>query len=147
MELKDLKPFHKNKKGKRVGRGGKKGTYCGRGVKGQKARSGRKMKPVIRDLFKRYPKLRGYRFKSKKIKPQIVNLGALEKNFNKNDKITPEILFAKGLIRKVNGRLPKVKILCTGVLTKALTIENCFISKSAENKIVKAGGKILLNKK
>ena len=66
MQLQELKPIHRLKKKKRVGRGGKRGTYCGRGIKGQKSRAGRKLKPLIRDVIKKYPKLRGYRFKSKK---------------------------------------------------------------------------------
>lgn len=65
MQLHELKPKHKRKKRKRVGRGGKRGTYSGRGIKGQKARAGRRLKPVIRELIKRYPKLRGYKFKAK----------------------------------------------------------------------------------
>jgi len=59
MQLHELKPIHKLKKRKRVGRGGKKGTYSGRGIKGQKSRAGRKLKPAIRELIKRYPKIRG----------------------------------------------------------------------------------------
>lgn len=62
MQLHELRPKHKLKKRKRIGRGGKRGTYSGRGVKGQKSRSGRRFAPVIRSLIKRYPKLRGYRF-------------------------------------------------------------------------------------
>src|SRR4030043_532865 len=54
-----MKPKHKLKKKKRVGRGGKRGTYSGKGIKGQKSRAGRKMVPVIRELIKKYPKLRG----------------------------------------------------------------------------------------
>jgi large subunit ribosomal protein L15 len=65
MQLHELKPIHKSKKRKRVGRGGKRGTFAGRGQKGQRSRAGRKMKPVVRELIKRYPKLRGYKFKSK----------------------------------------------------------------------------------
>jgi large subunit ribosomal protein L15 len=51
-----------------VGRGGKKGTYSGRGIKGQKSRAGKRLEPIIRSIIKRYPKLRGYRFKSEKRK-------------------------------------------------------------------------------
>ena len=66
----ELKPEHKNKKSKRIGRGGKRGTYSGRGVKGQKSRAGRKFQPIIRELIKKYPKLKGYRQnpKNKKLK-------------------------------------------------------------------------------
>ncbi len=62
MQLNDLKPTNKLKKSKRVGRGGKKGTYSGKGMKGQKSRAGRKLEPPIRGLIKRYHKLRGYKF-------------------------------------------------------------------------------------
>ncbi len=54
-----LQPNIKEKSKKRVGRGGKRGTYSGRGIKGQKSRAGRKMRPAIRDLIQRTPKLRG----------------------------------------------------------------------------------------
>ncbi|MDD5552006.1 MAG: hypothetical protein PHI88_02520 [Candidatus Pacebacteria bacterium] len=63
MQLHEIRPIHKLKQKKRVGRGGKKGTYCGRGVKGQKARAGAKIRPELRDLVKKIPKLRGYKFK------------------------------------------------------------------------------------
>ncbi len=65
MQIHQIRPIHKKKDRKRVGRGGKRGTYSGRGMKGQKSRAGAKFEPIIRSLIKRYPKLRGYRFKSK----------------------------------------------------------------------------------
>jgi len=61
MQLHELQPITKNKSKKRIGRGGKRGTYSGRGMKGQKARAGRKIRPAIRDLMQRTPKLRGAR--------------------------------------------------------------------------------------
>lgn len=142
MELYQLKPIHKKKRPKRVGRGGKRGTYAGRGVKGQRARAGRRLKPVIRELIKRYPKLRGYRFKPVELKPAIVNLDTLEKKFKSGEIVNPRILLEKKLIRRIKGRIPKVKILAKGKLTKALTIEGCLVSKSAEEIIKKAGGTI-----
>ncbi|PIS13477.1 MAG: hypothetical protein COT67_01505 [Candidatus Tagabacteria bacterium CG09_land_8_20_14_0_10_41_14] len=63
MQLHQLKPSTKNKDKKRIGRGGKRGTYSGRGLKGQKSRAGRKLRPQLRDIIKRLPKKRGYRFK------------------------------------------------------------------------------------
>jgi len=66
MQLHELQPTHKTKTSKRIGRGGKKGTYSGRGMKGQKSRAGARMQPLVRELIKRYPKLRGYRRKAKK---------------------------------------------------------------------------------
>jgi len=142
MRLHELKPIHKLKKPKRVGRGGKRGTYAGRGVKGQRARAGRRLKPVIRELIKRYPKLRGYRFKPVKLKPAIVNLVILEKKFKSGEIVNPKILIEKKLIHRIKGKVPKVKILGKEKLTKKLIIEGCQISKSAEEKIKKAGGKI-----
>ena len=147
MQLHQLKPIHKFKKPKRVGRGGKKGTYSGGGVKGQKSRAGKKLKPIIDEIIKKYPKLRGYRFKSnpknKKSKMVILNLDILEKKFNAADKVTPEILLEKRIIRKIKGRIPLVKILGEGKITKSLTIEGCQLSKSVKEKIEKASGKIL----
>jgi len=54
MKLHQLKPIHKRKKEKRVGRRGKRGKYSGRGIKGQKARAGKKLKPIIREILKKY---------------------------------------------------------------------------------------------
>jgi large subunit ribosomal protein L15 len=138
MQIHELKPKHKPKKPKRIGRGGKRGTYSGRGVKGQKARAGRGPRPAIRDIIKKIPKKRGYRFKSIKKKPQIVNLKDLEKHFSAGEKVTPETLLEKGLISKIKGRMPDlpaqagVKILGKGKLTKKITIEGCLMSKSVE---------------
>ncbi len=142
MRLNQIKPIHKSKNKKRVGRGGKRGTYSGRGMKGQKARAGRKIRPEIRDLIKKLPKLRGYRFKSFRPKPAILNLADLEKRFESGARITPEILVDKGLVERKGGKLPAVKILGGGEIKKKLVIEGCRASKSAEEKIKKAGGTI-----
>ena len=140
MQLHELKPIHKLKKRKRIGRGGKRGTYAGRGIKGQKARAGRRLKPVIRELIKKYPKLRGYRFKKGELGPVILNIETLEKKFQTGDLITPEVLLERKIIPRIKGRLPQVKILAKGKLTKSLTIENCLVSKKAKEIIEKAHG-------
>ena len=142
MQIHELKPKHKNKGKKRVGRGGRKGTYSGHGMKGQKSRAGRKMEPIIRSLIKRYPKLKGYRSFAINNYFAVVNLGALEKASIDGEVINPENLIKKGIISKIKGRTPKVKILGTGKLTKKLVIENCKISKTAKEAIEKAGGSI-----
>lgn len=59
MQLHTLQPLHALKDKKRIGRGGKRGTYSGRGQKGQRSRAGRKIRPALRDLIQRLPKLRG----------------------------------------------------------------------------------------
>jgi large subunit ribosomal protein L15 len=140
MQIHQLELKHKLKKRKRVGRGGKRGTYSGRGSKGQRSRAGRKFKPAIRGLIKRYPKLRGYKFKRVTLKPVVVNIETLEKKFKAADTVTSKVLIERGVIRRIRGRLPKVKILGFGKLTKKLTIEGCQVSKSAREKIEKAGG-------
>jgi len=142
MELHELRPKYKRKKRKRVGRGGKRGTYAGRGIKGQKARAGRRLKPAIRELIKKYPKLRGYRFKPKKEILAIVNIEVLEKKFKTSEIVSPKTLLEKKIIGRIKGRIPKVKILAKGKLTKKLIIEGCQVSKSAREKIKKAGGQI-----
>lgn len=142
MQLHQLKPKHKKKEKKRVGRGGKRGTYSGRGMKGQKSRAGRTSRPLIRELIKRYPKLRGYRFRSKGPSVRVVNVKDLQKEFKPNQKITPKVLIEKGLIRRIKGRVPQVKILGKGPIDKPLTVEGCKLSQTAKEKIEKAGGKI-----
>jgi len=149
MQLHEIKPVHKSKKSRRIGRGGKRGTYSGRGIKGQKSRAGRRFKPVIRELIKKYPKLRGYRQKLKvknaKLKTVTVNLDILERRFNSEEKISPETLLEKQLIRKIKGKIPKVKILAKGKLTKSLTIEGCSVSKKANEAIAKAPNHLILD--
>lgn len=142
MQLHELKPIHKRKKRKRVGRGGKRGTYSGAGMKGQKSRSGGRMKPSIRIFIKRYPKMRGYRFNPKSLKPAVVNLDTLEKEFKSGDVITPKALLEKRLIRKIKGKRPLVKILGKGKITKTFTIEGCLVSKVAKEQIEKANGMV-----
>jgi len=144
MQLHQIKVTQKPKKRKRIGRGGKKGRYSGRGVKGQKARAGRKMQPIVRELIKKYPKLKGYRYRQssrEKIQTRI-NLFSLEKKFSSGEKINPETLIKRKIIRKIKGKLPEVKILGKGELKKNLIVENCEVSKGAREKIEKAGGKI-----
>jgi large subunit ribosomal protein L15 len=127
---------------KRVGRGGKRGTYSGHGGKGQTARSGRNFRPIIREVLKRYPKLRGYKNHRSAVKDQIVNIKALETGFNNGELVTPRALVERNLAPRVSGQYPRIKILGTGALSKKLAIENCEVSASAKEKIEKAGGSV-----
>lgn len=140
MQIHELKPKHKNKGKKRIGRGGKKGTYSGKGQKGQSSRAGRKMVPIIRELIKKYPKLKGYRSFVIESRKAVVNIGVLEKTSKDGETINPENLIKKGIIRMIKGKKPEVKILGAGKLTKKLIIENCKVSASAKSAIEKAGG-------
>ncbi len=125
---------------KRVGRGlGSKGTYSGRGGKGQTARSGVSglrrlgMKRIILST----PKLRG--FTSLYKKPAIVNLAAIAARFDGKDPVTLESLKKAGVISK---SAKNVKILGSGDVKVALTVKGCNVSESAKAKILAAGGKI-----
>lgn len=66
MQIHNLKRTHKNKRDRMVGRGGKHAKTSGRGGKGQTARAGNKRRPELRDIIKKLPKNRGYKFKSVK---------------------------------------------------------------------------------
>ncbi len=141
MELHTLKREHPNKKARLVGRGGTRGKTSGRGGKGQTARAGNKRRPEMRDIIKKIPKLRGYRFHSRTTKFTPVNVGALNV-FTAGSVITPKALFEKNIIRNVGGKLPSVKILGTGEVTVKLEVTGCVFSKTAQAKIEKAGGTI-----
>ena len=147
MQLHNIKSNTKRKSKKRVGRGGKRGTYSGKGMKGQKSRAGRKLRPEMMDTIKKLPKKRGYKFQSFREKQRIVNIGVLDEKFKDGDKIAPKSLLEAGVIRRVSGRMPKVKLLGEGNLTKKLLVSECQISKSAREKIIKAGGQILENQR
>ena len=142
IQVHQIKPSHKRKEKKRVGRGGKRGTYSGRGIKGQKSRAGNQGEPMIRRLIKRYPKKRGYRFSPVRPKPITLNLNTIEKKFETNTKITPQALFEAGLIRRIKGKVPPIKILGRGRISKSFIIENCKVSKTVQEKIEKAGGRV-----
>ncbi len=141
VQIHQIKPTVKKKSKKRIGRGGKRGTYSGRGSKGQRAH-GVRVKPQLREVIKRLPKKRGYRFQSVRVKPVVVNLELLEKKFKEGDKITPKVLIEAGLISLKKGRVPEVKLLGTGNVTKKLLVAECQFSTSAKEKIEKAGGSV-----
>lgn len=142
MQLHELQPKNRAPRSRRIGRGGKKGTYSGRGTKGQKARAGRKFKPIIRDMIKRYHKLRGYRFSRVSPKPLSVNVSELEKKFSVGEVVTPRTLVEKGLVPRAGGRIPHVKILGRGELSKKIEVKGCEVSDSARKKITEQGGTV-----
>lgn len=125
---------------KRVGRGlGSKGTTAGRGQKGQSSRSGvGGLKRLgMRHTMLATPKLRGFKSLAEKI--PAVNVGDLEKATLANEVVTPKTLAKKNFI---SSGAHTVKILGGGELTHAIVVKNCQVSKSAADKITKAGGKI-----
>ncbi len=148
MRLNDLTaPRGANKKRKRVGRGSGSGhgKTSGKGHKGQKARTGKKLRPGFEGgqmpLSRRIPK-RGFHniFKQEF---QIINIEQLNK-FKKDSIVTTEMLKQQGLIKNANN---PVKVLATGKITKALTLQVQAASTQAQEKITQAGGKVELVKR
>jgi len=141
LYLHTIKPHSGAKKKKRqVGRGGKRGTYSGRGLKGQKARSGGRRgikRRSMRQLIEQTHKLPG--FKSINKKPVVVNLDQLNLSFKKGGNITPSVLRKVGLVDKIKTG---VKILGNGDIKTKFVIKDCQVSKSARKKIEEAGGKV-----
>ncbi|MDO8474396.1 MAG: uL15 family ribosomal protein [bacterium] len=142
MQLHQIQPKHSLQRKHRIGRGGKKGTYSGRGMKGQKARAGAKFLPIIRSLIKRYPKMRGYRVQKTFPAFQIVSLLAVEKAFKVNEVVSPASLLEKQVVSRFGGKLLPIKILASETMAKALTFEGCKVSKNAKILIEKAGGTV-----
>jgi large subunit ribosomal protein L15 len=135
-----------NKKGKRkskrVGRGNGsgKGTYCTRGMKGQRSRSGGKggLKLLgFKQSLQKIPKLKG--FKSLIAKKQTVTLATLERICDNDEVVTPFSLETKGAIANAKRG---VKIVLKGEITKKLHLQGCLASKGALEAIEKAGGKV-----
>ena len=144
MKLHELSPAAgSTKERKRIGRGAGsgQGKTAGQGHKGQKARAGRGMRPGFEGgqmpLQRRVPK-RGFNniFRTEMA---IVNVAALEANYEAGAVVTIDSLIEKGLVKKV---LDGVKVLGYGELSKALTVQANAISESAKQKIEAAGGKI-----
>jgi large subunit ribosomal protein L15 len=153
LNLHSLKPAQARKDRKRVGRGlgSGKGRYSGRGIKGQKSRSGsHKMRVGFEGgqmpIDMRLGKLRGNTSAdAMPIGPfrtysQPVNVRDLEERFQAGDEVTPETLKAKRLIRKVSV---DVKVLGVGELSKALSVSAHGFSKTAKEKIEQAGGSVV----
>lgn len=146
MQLHTIHKSSHDKRAKRIGRGGKRGSYSGRGVKGQKSRAGRRIRPAERDLIMRIPKKRGFANKEKGAKPLVVfNLEDLTLALKTHANLKPILLDidflkqAELLPRRFNG---KVKLLGDGEITVPVNVQRIGASKSAKAKIEKAGGRI-----
>ena len=148
MQLNSLNTSKKRIKPEPIGRGGKRGKTSGRGHKGQKSRAGHKIRPEMRDIIKKIPKLRGHgKNRSRTVRTNLVavtavNLSELEMAYSVGEKVSPATLVSKGLVRRVGGRVPFVKILGTGSITKALVVDRCQVSNTAREAIVKVGGTV-----
>lgn len=151
MQIHELKPIHSLKTKKRIGRGGKRGTYSGKGVKGQKSRAGAKIRPEWRDTVKSIPKKRGYRQKSMDErlgrKVAVVNLKKINESYQDNEIVSIDTLIEKGILNKKKGSQLTIKILGQGEINKKITVKDCLISNSAKEKIESKGGRIQASSK
>jgi large subunit ribosomal protein L15 len=145
MKLQDLRPAEgSTKKRKRVGRGisAGQGKTAGRGTKGQGARSGPNKGAYFEGgqlpLVRRLPFKRGFNNIFRTVY-QEVNLDDLARVFSAGDSVTPDAMAAKGLIKKADQ---PVVVLGNGELAVALQVEAHRFSKSAQEKIEKAGGSV-----
>jgi large subunit ribosomal protein L15 len=153
LNLSNLAPAQPREDRKRVGRGlgSGKGRYSGRGIKGQKSRSGsHKMRAGFEggqtNIYMRLGKLRGATSKdAMPIGPfrtytRPVNVRDLDR-FDAADEVTPETLVEKRLIKNTRT---DVKLLGVGEVTKTLTVRVHAISATAREKIEEAGGTVEL---
>jgi large subunit ribosomal protein L15 len=141
LKLHHLRPAPGSKKARtRVGRGeGSKGKTAGRGTKGSKARYQvrRGLEGGNLNFVMRTPKLRGFT-NPFRVEYQVVNLDRITELYPKGGDVTIADLVAKGAVRKNE----KVKVLGNGDISVAVTVTVDKVSKSAEQKIVAAGGSI-----
>jgi large subunit ribosomal protein L15 len=153
LNLSNLKPAQARKNRKRVGRGlgSGKGRYSGRGIKGQKSRSGsNKMRPGFEGgqnpIYMRLAKQRGGSKDAMPVGPHRtstvpLNVAALEERFDAGAEVTLEALVEKGLIRNTRT---DVKLLGQGDLSKKLSITVHAASATAREKVEAAGGSLTL---
>lgn len=145
-KLHTLKPSVANKKpSKRLGRGNGsgKGTFSGKGCKGQNARTGGGVRPGFEGgqtpLYRKLPKLKGFK-NINRVEYFPLNLSALEEHFEANSEVNAQILREKRITKK---HLP-VKLLAKGSLSKALNITVDKASQKAIELVEKAGGKVIV---
>jgi large subunit ribosomal protein L15 len=153
LSLSNLQPAQPRKDRKRVGRGpgSGKGRYAGRGIKGQKSRSGsHKMRAGFEGgqmpIYMRIGKLRGATSKDAmpvgpfRTYTHPINLRDLDR-FDAGDVVTPESLVEKGLLKNTKV---DVKLLASGEISKKLTVKVHAISAAAREKVEAAGGSVEL---
>ena len=144
MQLHTLKRNTKRKVKQQVGRGSKRGKTSGRGQKGQTSRAGRKLRPEIREVIKKIPKLRGQNknpFSEGRVRPVVLNVSDLA-SVPAGTVLTPKTFVDLKLVSLLKGKVPAIKVLGNGEITQALTIKKVAVSASATAKIEKAGGKV-----
>ena len=97
-------------------------------------------------MIKKIPKLRGRGVNINKPMTDsayVINLEVIEEAFLSGETVSPEVLLKKGMIEMKNGKIPAIKILGGGELSKKISFTGVAVSGSAKVKIEKAGGKII----
>lgn len=132
----------------RVGRGGRRGKTSGRGTKGQNARAGNKKRPEIRDMIKKFPKLRGHgknrarTVNTARVIYSPVSLSIIEKSFADGDTVSPLTLVEKKLVAQRGKKLPSVVILANGSLKKKVSVNGVRVTNASRVAIEAAGGTV-----
>lgn len=148
MQTNNLVRKTKNLKRKLIGRGGKRGKTSGRGTKGQWAHGSHGVRPEMRDIIKKFPKLRGHgknrsrTVNSSVVKPVVVNLSLVEEKFKEGELVSVKNLLMKGLVEKRFGKNPVVKVLASGDIKKKLRFVGVSMSNATKAKIEKIGGAV-----
>lgn len=156
MNLGELKSKTGRKSSKRIGRGGKRGTFSGKGSKGQKSRAGAGFKAGFRGgdnrIWQLFPKQRGASKKPGSNRPHMkhkyyqlrhdksptFNLDFFNR-FEDGQVVNPKVLAERGFVKNSDK---SIKILGSGELRKKLDLQGFKFSESAKSKIAKIGGKI-----
>jgi large subunit ribosomal protein L15 len=142
MQIHQLRSSNKSSKKRKVGRGGKRGTYSGRGIKGQRSRAGSKIKSQVREMILKFPKRRGVSFNSLKEKSLAIQLKDIAKIFPDGAIITLKKIKKTNLINSKRKKFRSIKILGPIALSKKYIIKNCPVSEKVKEAIEKAGGKV-----
>ena len=128
---------------RRIGRGNAsgRGTTAGKGTKGQRARTGGSRgiaRRAMQQYFRRIPKRGGFTVDRPVV--AIVKLGDMNTAFATGATVTPAVLVKKGMAP--SGAI--IKILNTGVITRAVTVKGCRVSATAAAAITAAGGTVVV---
>ncbi|MDO8470030.1 MAG: uL15 family ribosomal protein [bacterium] len=141
MQLHTLHAATRRRPTKRVGRGGKRGTTSGKGTKGQRSRSGHRIRPAARDLVLKFPKLRGVGNSRRSVSATIVKTGDIPALLARARvaELTREVLVS---LRKIRAVKDAVKVVANGKLASAVAVNGIPATKGAKAEILKFGGTV-----
>ena len=143
MQVHNVRSAQTRTKRKRVGRGdATRGTYSGKGMKGQKARSGGGVRPGFEGgqnpMIKGLPRLRGFKNRFR-VEYQVVNVDRLNALPEEINEISPSVLESLRVVRHADK---PIKILGFGEITRPISISAIKVSATAKVKIESAGGSV-----